>query len=132
MKKDEIIDFLLEREISEVEEIPYKNDILVLRAYYDFDEEEMKSAKAYANDECKSEEEDNEWYDDFLLPYLSDVAIDNVGELVEDLMEEFEVEGQYVSYDIPKENCKYNEFILAVCSKNKELDIEDILNELNL
>jgi len=35
MKKDEIIDFLLEREISEVEEIPYKNDILVLRAYYD-------------------------------------------------------------------------------------------------
>ncbi|MBU5592809.1 hypothetical protein KQI89_13735 [Clostridium sp. MSJ-4] len=132
MKKDEIMDFLLEGEISEVEEIPYKEDVLLLRAYYDFDEDEIKAAKAYAKDEYEGEIEDDQWYDEFFLPYLSDVAIDNLGDIMEDLMEDFEVEGQYVSYDLSKENWQYNEFILAISPKGKAMDIEDALNELNL
>ncbi len=132
MDKKAIIEFLRGNGIEEVEEIPYQEGKLILRFFYDFDEDELKAAKAYANDESNSEKQDDEWYEEYFIPYLSDVAIDNVGDLIEDVMESFEVDVQYVSYDIDKDNCDYNEFVAVIFEKDEDVDIDNILEELQL
>lgn len=126
-----IISYLQENGLDQVEEIKYKEGILVARGFYDFDEEELASAKACANDECEDLESDK-WYEEHFLPYLTDLAIDNVGEVVEEILEEFEVDGQFVSYDITSEQYEYNEFVIVFFSKNDTVDIDAVLEELNL
>lgn len=111
MDKKKITDFLKRNNLSDIEELKYDDNVLVLRFYYDFDEPELESAKSYANDESEDEEEGDIWYQEFFKPYLNDLAVDNVGEIIEELMDKEEVEAQYVSYDIDDENYVYNEFI---------------------
>lgn len=126
-----IVDYLQENGLDAVEEIKYKEGILVTRAFYDFDKEELESARACANDECDDLESDK-WYEEHFLPYLTDLAIDNVGEIVEELSDEFDVDAQFVSYDITSEEHEYNEFILVFFSKDDEVDIDEVLEELSL
>lgn len=132
MDKEKVISYLKENNLSDIEEIPYKNESIVLRFFYDFDEDELKAAKAYANDECEEEKEGEEWFQEFFLPYLNDVAIDNVGEILEETMEELNVDIQYISYELDEENHDYNEFIAVIFEKGKDLDIEEVLEELNI
>ncbi|WP_040212191.1 hypothetical protein [Clostridium polynesiense] len=131
MDINEIKQYLLDNDFSEVEEIEYKGEALLLRAFYDFDEDEIKAAKAYSSDESDYEAESEEWYSEFFLPYLSDLAVDNAGQTIEEAMEEFEVNAQFVAYDIDINNYDYNEFIIAFSEKD-ELDIESILEEIGL
>jgi hypothetical protein len=132
MKEMELLSFLSDNELVEVEKIPYKDGILVLKFFYDFDEDELKAAKAYANDESKDEEESSQWYDEFYLPYLNDIAIDNVGEILEEAMENFDVDIQYVCYEADEENHDFCEFIATCGPKENGFDIDDVLQELNL
>ncbi|MCM8711340.1 hypothetical protein M2651_09880 [Clostridium sp. SYSU_GA19001] len=132
MDKKAIIEILEKNELSEIEEIEYKEGSLVLRFFYDFDEDEIESARAYANDESEDEENGDIWYEDFFLPYLNDLAVDNVGEYIEEIMEEHEVDAQYVSYEIDEEEYSYNEFIAAFFPKGKAVEIEEVLEELEL
>lgn len=129
MDKNAIKQYLLDSEFSEVEELEYSGEALVLRAFYDFDEDEIKAAKAYSSDESDYEAESKEWFDEFFLPYLSDIAVDNVGQILEEVMENFEIQAQFVSYEIDMNNYGFNEFILAF-SNNEDMDIEDILEEI--
>ena len=130
MNNKEIKEYLLDKDFSEVEELDYKGEELVYRAFYDFDEAELKAARAYSNDESDYEEDSEEWLKDFFLPYLSDLAIDNVGQCMEEIMEEFEVTAQFVSYEIDSLNYSYLEFILAF--GNEEMDIDSIVEEIGL
>ncbi|MEL7598172.1 MAG: hypothetical protein AAGU01_08220, partial [Clostridiaceae bacterium] len=66
---------------------------------------------------------------EFYIPYLNDIAADNVGEIIEEAIEEFELIGQYVSYGVDEEQ-ERNEFI-AVFSK-EDFDIEEVLDNLDL
>lgn len=132
MNKMDLINFLKENDIEEIQEIDYKEEAAVLRFFYDFDDAEIEAAKAYSKDECKAEEESEEWYNDFFLPYLTDLAIDNVGEIMEEAMEDLDIEIQYVSYELDKENCDYSEFIAVAFEKGKDIDIEDVLEEINV
>ena len=131
INKEKLITYLEENGIEEIEELKVKNDLVVLRLFYDFDEDEIKAATAYANDE-ESDEESDEWNDEYYLPYLNDVAVDNVGSIIEDSFEEFDIEGQFASYDVDKENSDYCEFIAAFFEKDSDYDLDEIIDELNL
>jgi hypothetical protein len=132
LNKKQVITFLEENDLTDIEELEYKEDALVVRFYYDFDSEELASAKAYANDECEEEQESDEWFDEFFLPYLNELAIDNAGEILEELMEAFELQAQYVTYETDKESYDYCEFIAVISEKDKNYEIEDVLDELEL
>lgn len=132
MNPNSIIEYLNNNDLDDVEKIDYKEDILVVRFLYEFDELELDSARAYSNDESEDEENSENWYEEFFYPYLSDLAIDNVGEIMEEVMDEFDIESQYVSYEIDTEDNEAMEFISIFHSKDKEVDIEEILDELNI
>lgn len=134
MDKIGILNYLKENGLGDAEELVYKDDIFVVNFFYDFDEEEAKAARAYSNDESKEEEkEEGEiWYEEFFLPYLNDLAVDNVGEVVEEIMKKFNIDGQYVSYEMDEESHECNEFVAIFHEKGKEINIEKIIEELNL
>lgn len=132
MKKSEVLNFLSESGLSEVEEIKYKSNILVVKFYYDFDKEELEAAKAYANEESDYDAESKEWLSEYVLPYLNDLATDNVGEMIEEAMEEFDIEGQYAAFDIDLNNYSYNEFIAVFTSQGEEIELDDVMDDLNL
>jgi hypothetical protein len=132
MNKARVIEYLNENDIDDVEELKSGEGTLVIRFYYDFDEDEIKSARAYADDECSEEQESDSWYEEYYLPYLNDLAVDNMGEIIEDAMEELELGGQYVAYEADKDNQDYCEFVAVFHDKDVQVEIEDILDELNI
>ncbi|MCM0648471.1 hypothetical protein NBE98_08795 [Clostridium swellfunianum] len=132
MDKKSIIGILEKNELSQVEEIEYKEGSIVLRFFYDFDEDEIEAARAYANDESEDEENSNVWFEEFFLPYLSDIAVDTAGEVIEEIMEDLDIDAQFVSYEIDEEEYNYNEFVAAFSPKGKAVEIEKVLDELEM
>lgn len=132
MNKKEIIEFLKENNLKEVQEIKYKEDAAVVRFFYDFDDDELEAAKAYANDECEEEKEGETWFEEFFLPYLNDVAVDNAGDIIEESMETYDISAQYVSYDLEADGYDYSEFLVVFTEKDSDIEIEDVLEELDL
>lgn len=132
MDKKKIIQSLKENGLSEIEDLKYEGDAIVLRFFYDFDDPELEAARAYANDESDDEEEGDIWYEEFFKPYLSDLAVDNVGEIIEEIMDKYDIDAQYISYDIDEEEYNYNEFIGLFSEKGNEFVIEDVLDEMGL
>lgn len=132
MDKKKITDFLKRSNLRGIEELKHDDSVLVLRFYYDFDKTELDAAKSYANDDSEDEAEGDIWYEEFFKPYLNDLAVDNVGEIIEELIDKEEVQVQYVSYDIDDENYEYNEFIAIFYNNDTDVNIEDILDELGL
>jgi hypothetical protein len=130
VNKKEILDFLKENDLNDVEELKSKGKLYVFKFFYEFDEDELGGARGYANDESEDEEDGDDWKEGYYLPYLNDIAADNVGEIIEEAMEEFDVNAQYVSYDVDKEKEDKCEFI-AVFS-NEDFDIEEVLEDLEL
>lgn len=126
-----VLEYLGKNDLSDIEEINEKDGCKVIRFFYDFDKEEMEAARAYSKDECEEEENSDTWYDEYFLPYLNDVAIDNVGEIVEEIMDEFEIEAQFICYDLNKEKYDYLEFV-AIFFEEGSHDIEDVLDSLNI
>lgn len=118
--------------MSEIEELQTKDGITAVRFSYCFDEEEIEASKAYANDECEEEEEGEIWYDEYFLPYLSDLAVDNVGDIIQDIMSDLKIGAQYVSYELDEEQYDYNEFIAIFYEQGNNVDIEDVLQEMEL
>ena len=132
MDKNKIIGILEDNDLSDIEEIEYKNGIFVLRFFYDFDKAEMDAAKAFANDESDEEEASEVWNEEYFIPYLMDLAIDNVGESVEEVMEEVNISAQYMSYDLTDEDTESCEFIAIFYNEDNEVEIETVLDELKL
>ena len=132
MDKKTIEELLNQNSIGEIEEIPYKKNLIVLRFYYDFDDDEIKAARAYANDESGEAEETEKWTEEFFLPYLSDISVDNVGEIIESVMETTGLTAQFISYDIDGEDYGYNEFIAVFAEESETIDIEGVMDDLNL
>lgn len=129
MQTTEIIEFLEENGLSEIEEVKTEDNFIVLKFYYDFDKEEILAARAYANEESDLEEESDEWYRDWYLSYLSDVAKDNVEGIVEDLGDELELASKIKEVEIDVNNADYMKFVTILCSEDFEEDLEEILND---
>lgn len=132
MDKKSIIQILEKNEFSQIEEIQYKEEAVVVRFFYDFDEDEIEAARAYANDESEDEENGDIWYEEFFLPYLYDLAVDNAGEVIEEIMDGLHVDAQFVSYEMDEEEYSYNEFIAAFFPKGNAMEIEQVLDELEM
>ncbi|MDP4143092.1 MAG: hypothetical protein Q8936_01230 [Bacillota bacterium] len=132
MNKESIISFLKDNGMDDIEEIKFNDKVLVFRFFFDFDDDELNAAKAYANDECEEDEESEAWYEEFYLPYLSDLAVDNVGDILEELMEELEISSQFISYNVEKESSEYSEIVAIFHEEDEEVEIEKILDELNI
>ena len=132
MDKSRIIKLLTEKEVTSIEELEYNDEVFVLRFYYELDDSEIKAARAYANDESEEVEDSEAWAEEFFLPYLTDLAIDNVGEYIEEIMEDTQVSAQYMSYDLNADEVEYCEFIAIFHKEDTDIEIETVLDDLKL
>ncbi|MFB0917558.1 MAG: hypothetical protein QMB63_00625 [Clostridiaceae bacterium] len=158
INKEAILRTLDDAELSDVEVLKEEDGLLMLKFFYDFDDAEQEAAAAFAESEedeyeedieevdeieedmeaeIEDEEnldydEDDEYYDDSRLKYLSEVAIDYVGETLEDLRDDLGIEVQYVGYDIDEDNADSYEFVAIFFDKNLNHDIEELLDEMEI
>lgn len=132
MDNNTIVEILENNDLGDVEIIDSKENIIVVRFFYDFDQDEIKAAKAYANDMCKDKDDLKSYAEEYVTPYLSDIAVDNVGDIMEEIMENLKIEAQFVSYDINCEDYAYNEFAAVFYEKHMSIDMDKILEDLNL
>lgn len=129
MKVAEVIGFLEDSGLSEIEELKASDNCIVVKFYYDFDKEEISAARAYANEESDLEEDSVDWYKDWYLSYLSDVAQDNVEEIIEELSEEFEAEVKFKSIEMDSNNSGYMKFMAVLSTDLEDLELEEVLND---
>ena len=129
MKSSEIINYLEDNDLADIEELKQKGNYTIIRFYYDFDKEELSAAKIYATEESDFEPESDEWYNEYYIPYLRDIAVDNVESVVEDIMEEFEIEAKYKELGMEKGDASYFKFIASFSDELTDIEMEDILND---
>ena len=129
MDISEIKSFLEYNDLSDVEEIKQEDDYILLKFYYDFDKDELMAAKSYSNEESDFEAESDEWYNEYYIPFLKDIADDNVESIVEDAAEEFEIEGKYKSLVMESGELGYLRFVAVFSAEMDESEMEDILND---
>lgn len=129
MDISEIKSFLEDNDLSDVEEIKQEDDYILLKFYYDFDKDELMAAKSYSNEESDFEAESDEWYNEYYIPFLKDIADDNVESIVEDVAEEFEIEGKYKSLVMESGELGYLRFVAVFSAEMDESEMEDILND---
>lgn len=129
MDISEIKSFLEDNDLSDVEEIKQEDNYILLKFYYDFDKEELMAAKSYSNEESDFEAESDEWYNEYYIPFLKDIANDNVESIIEDASEEFELEGKYKALTMESGELGYLRFIVIFSAQIDEFEMEDILND---
>ncbi|MNM77465.1 MULTISPECIES: hypothetical protein [Clostridium] len=132
MVKNEIIKALKEKGVSDIEEIKYKRGYLLVKFFYDFDDDEISAARTYSNEEGTYESETEEWFKELYLPYLYDISLDNVEEYIEEITEEYEIQGQFVAYDVDINNPTFGEFLAIFSEDEEEVDIDEVVEELDL
>lgn len=82
----------------EIEELVSGDKYSLINFYFDFDKDVEAAAKAYADDESTASSE--EWMKEFYLPYLYDYANDEVLEIVEEIIEDLDVEGEMMAFQM--------------------------------
>ena len=128
MKINEIIEFLNENGLSEVEELRAEKDLVLLNFYLDFDKDLLEAAKAYADEECK-DAGSKEWEQEYYIPYLYDYANDEVLSIVEDITEDFEIAGEFMAFQIKDKNAEYVQFMTLFTEEDSDVIFEDIVRE---
>jgi hypothetical protein len=129
MKSSEIINYLEDNDLADIEEIKRKSNYTIIRFYYDFDKEELSAAKTYSTEESDFEPESDEWYNEYYIPYLRDIAVDNIESIIEDIMEEFEIEAKYKELGMENGDASYFKFIASFSDELTDAEMEDILND---
>ncbi|MEQ8154778.1 MAG: hypothetical protein ABRQ25_07850 [Clostridiaceae bacterium] len=132
MVKIEILKALDEKGLSNIEEIGYKEGFLLVKFSYDYDQDELAAAKAFSDDEGTYETGSEKWYRELYMPCLYDISLDNVEEIIDEVMEETETEGQFLAYDLDINNPVYSDFIALFSNEENNKDIEEVLEELGI
>lgn len=127
MNKSEIINILKENELSEIEELRVEKDMILLNFYFDFDKDVLEAAKAYANDECEEDQQSDSWINDYYLPYLYDYANDEVLEIIEEITEHFEIEGEFMAIQMSKNTADYVQFMALFTEQDSNITIEEVV-----
>lgn len=109
MEKQSIIEFLEDNNLTDIEEVEIdaQDEVIAIKFFYDFDKDEISAAKSYASEETDYDENDTQWIATGIIPYLNDLAYDNVSEINEDLMEEFELIAKFKAEDISTSDYTY-------------------------
>lgn len=131
MNKDNILEYLENNGLTDVDIIREEEGLIVATAFYDFDDEEMEAAKAYAEGQI-TDEEDAEASEEYLMNYLVDLAVDNLGEVFEELIDEEGVDAQYLTYEMDPEEPDTIQVAMLFSKGDLDKDLEDILDELEL
>lgn len=131
LNKQYIINFLKQNGLSDLDEIKYKNDTIALKFKYYYDELEMEAATSFADDEGDFKQNKEEWYEEYFLPYLSDIAADNVEDIMEECTEELGIEYEFIGCDISEDDYEFNEFAVVFYGKDADIEIDDILMQLD-
>ncbi|NFG23566.1 hypothetical protein FDF11_08980 [Clostridium botulinum] len=131
MKSSEIIEYLEKNGLSEVEEINITDEYILIKFFYDFDKEEIDAAENYANEDCDFDDDSDEWYNDFYMPYLNDIAMDNIESIIEDAMEDLDIEGKYRQIESETRNLGYVKFISVFANSDSEVDLDEVLIDYN-
>lgn len=126
---EDLINFLEENELEYIDIVEDAGEHCIFRFSYKFDDVEIEAAKAFADDECKDKDEDT-WTFEYYLPYLNDMAIDNITDILQDYCEEEELEYQFIAYDVPIENTEFNDFVAIINEKHVEINLEDYLMDI--
>ncbi|MBE6061957.1 MAG: hypothetical protein E7207_00010 [Clostridium butyricum] len=129
MDCSEIISYLDENGLADVEEVKQDDEYELIKFYYDFDKEEISAAKSYSNEESDYEEESDEWYREYYIPYLKDIAVDNAESIIEDVMDEFEVQAFMKEIGMENGESGYFKFVMAVSDSMDEAELEELLND---
>ncbi|HCW73023.1 MAG TPA: hypothetical protein DHM90_03630 [Clostridiaceae bacterium] len=104
---------------------------MVATGYYDFDDDEMEAGKAYAKDQVV-EDDDESVYTDYLMNYLVDLAVDNIGEIMEEFIEEEGIDAQYLTYEMDQDEIESIQVAMLFSKGDFDSDLEDILDELEM
>ncbi|WP_055070667.1 hypothetical protein [Clostridium massiliamazoniense] len=131
MEKQSIIEFLEDNNLTDIEEVEIdaQDEVIAIKFFYDFDKDEISAAKSYASEETDYDENDTQWIATGIIPYLNDLAYDNVSEINEDLMEEFELIAKFKAEDISTSDYTYQKFYL-ILTEDDSIDLEDIIDNL--
>lgn len=130
MNKDNILEFLENNGLTDFDIIREEEGLIVATAFYDFDDEELEAAKAYAKGQVEEEGEEAEL--EFILNYLVDMAVDNLGEVFEELIEEEGIDAQYLTYEMDPEEPETIQVAMLFSKGDLDSDLEDILDELEM
>ncbi|VYT91275.1 hypothetical protein [Clostridium tertium] len=129
MKINEIIRILDENELTEIEELKNEDGIILLKFFFDFDEDILAAARSYSNDESDYEEESSEWYKEFFIPYLYDYANDEVVDIIEEIVEELDVVGEVMAFQMNSSNYESMQFMALFTDEDQDISIEDVAKE---
>lgn len=132
MNKQGIMESLEKEGFIEIDSIDYSDKVTAYNFFYLFDEEELDAAKDYANDGYKEENGEDSWYEEFFLPYLTELAGDNVSDLVEELCLQYSLEGDFAIYEMDRARQEQCEFTVVFAEKGTKFDIEKLMDELEL
>lgn len=131
MNKDNILQYLENNGLSDIDILKEEEGLIVATAYYDFDGDELDAAKAYADDQVE-EDDSEEVYNEFFNNYLVDLAVDNLGEVMEELIEEEGIDAQYLTYELDPEEVESLQVAMLFSAGDADNDLEDILDELEM
>ena len=129
MKINQIISILEENQLTEIEELKNEDGIILVRFFFDFDEDVLSAARSYSNDESDYEEESNEWYKEFFIPYLYEYANDEVVDIIEEIVEEVDLAGEVMAFQMNSTNFDSMQFMALFTDEDQDITIEDVAKE---
>lgn len=129
MEVSKIIGILDENFLSEIEELKVEKDLALLKFYFEFDEDVLNAAKSYSNEESDYEENSIEWYKEYLIPYLYEYGNDEVLDVIEEIIEELEIEGEVMAFQMDPSNVESMQFMALFTTGDREISIEDVAKD---
>lgn len=129
MKKVELIQFLEENGLDFIEEVESKGNLYIFKFKYVFDSLELEAAESYANEESNKDKSDAEWLDEYYFPYLNDIAMDNVEDIMEDALEEFDLNYEFVSSELSSQEDNYIDFVVVFSKDDIDVSLDDLILE---
>ena len=127
MKVNQIISILEENQLTEIEELKNEDGIILVKFFFDFDEDVLSAARSYSNDESDYEEESNEWYKEFFIPYLYEYANDEVVDIIEEIVDEVDLAGEVMAFQMNSNSFETMQFMALFT--DEDLTIEDVAKE---
>lgn len=129
MNYNKIIEILDENYLTEIEELKRQDDIFLVKFFLDFDEDVLKAARSYSNEESDYEEESSEWYKEYFIPYLYEYGNDEVVDIIEEIVEELEISGEVMAFQIDSTNYESIQFMALFTEEDSDISIEDVAKE---
>lgn len=129
-KKEEIIEILQDNDLDNIKELKKHEDCFIVKFTYEYDDIELEGAKEFADDECTAERESEEWFQEFFLQYLNDIAIDNINDIVDEIADDFGFDYEMLSFELSEDNYSGMDFLVAFYNETLPISIDDLILEL--